>query len=170
MPITLTTNNSYATHAEFLSYMDRIPEVYKSAFIAADPFQREQALVWATQLLDANILWPSGSYRRLETQTLQFPRIGIIDQDGWLVDELTVPQFIKDATCQLAFELLKSDLTTEPTTGIRALTVGPISIDFDINHAHDVKVIPRSVWSLLLPYGGVLRGAARIRSVPLYRS
>lgn len=165
----LSNANSYVTAAEFAAYMDRIPSVYKTAFTEADVYTREHVLIWATSLLDNNIVYPSCSYRRFERQSLQFPRIGIIDQDGWLVSETIVPRFVKDATCQLAFELLKTDLSVEPTRGIQSVSVGPVSVQFDVNPSHQSRLIPRSVLVIVAPYGGVLRGSMMYRSVPLYR-
>ena len=164
--------NSYATAAEFATYMWRIPASYQAVFIAADVHLREQALIWATQVLKNNILWPDGSYRKYQHQALDFPRLNLVDQDGFLVGEASVPSGVKDATCQLAFELLKSDLSVEPTRGIDAITVGPISISFDTIHlsTNTPRYIPRSVMSCLYIYGAVLRGTPRMRAVPLYRA
>lgn len=160
--------NSYADEIMFAAYMDRIPDQYKANFLPSSTYQRKQYLVWSTQLLENNIIYPG--HRHHETQRLSFPRIGVIDSDGFYVNETTVPQFMIDATCQLAFELMNGNLLTEPTRGINSLSVGPISIDFDTNHANDPKIIPRSVLTILLPFNCYLRGSRRIRSVPVYRA
>lgn len=164
-------SNSLATAVEFATYMWRIPSSYQAAFIAADPYLREQALIWATHLLEVTIIWPYGSYRKYQTQALAFPRLNLVDQDGFLVGESSVPSLVKDATCQLAFELLKSDLSVEPARGLSGITVGPISLSFDVTHPSNstVRVIPRIVWTMLSPYGAVLRGSPRMHSAPLYR-
>lgn len=167
----LSNSNSYITAADFDLYMERIPDAYKADYLPIGVYIKEQLGIWSTQILDNNIIWPDCSYRRVAGQSLQFPRIGMYDPDGtYLFVESVIPQFIKDATCQLAFELLKSDLTVEPPRGLLGLRVGPIAINFDTNHAHDVRVIPRSVLSIVQPFGGRLRGARGIRTVPLYRS
>ena len=166
-----TNSNSYASAAEFLAYMWRVPAAYRAAFDTADVFLREEVLIWATHLLRVWTLWPCGSYRKYEHQALDFPRLNVVDQDGFLVGEASVPPLLKDATCQLAFELLKSDLNVEPARGLHSITVGPISLVFDTAHPFNTsRVIPRAVWVTLAPYGAVMRGTPRFRSEPVYRA
>jgi len=167
----VSNSNSYVTATMYYAYMDRIPTSYKAASLLLDQYTVEQLAIWATQGLDANIIWPSGTYRTNPYQALQFPRIGMYDADGvYILDYRAIPQFLKDATCQYMFELAKTDLSVEPPRGITSIKVGPIAIDFDKDHSNDPRVIPRSALSLVLPYGGVPRGSKRIRSLPLYRA
>lgn len=166
-----SNSNSYVTAAEIDAYMEHIPAAYLTTFATAGIFIKEQLAIWATQILEGGIIWPEHTYRLVPGQRLHFPCYGLLDQDGvYYINEHTIPYFVKDATCQLVFELFKTDLTLEPPRGLQSLRVGPIQIDFDTNHAHDVKLIPRSVMLLLWPWGCYLRGSARIKTMALYRS
>lgn len=167
----LATANSFITTAELDLYMERIPVMYLGTFPTVGIFIKEQLAIWATQLLNNGIVWQDSTYRLVPGQSLHFPCYGLVDPDGvYYIPERTVPPFVKDATCQLCFELYKTDLTLEPPRGLQSLKVGPIQLDFDTNHAHDVKLIPRSVLSILAPWGCYLRGTARIKTMALYRS
>jgi hypothetical protein len=163
--------NSYVTAAMFDTYVDRIPTVYKASYLLLDQYTKEQLAIWATQGIETNIIWPTGTYRSHPSQALQFPRIGMYDPDGvYILDYRSIPMFLKDGVCQYMFELGKTDLLVEPPRGITSIKVGPITLDFDKDHGNDPRAIPRSVFASFLPYGGVPRGSKRIRSVPLYRA
>lgn len=171
----LSTANSYCSVLEADVYLDRILDSYKTAWTNADEFMKQQALVWATSLLDQYIYFPSlqqisRSIRLSPSQALQFPRAGLLDYDGYVINERSVPSFMKNATAQMAFELLKGDRSVEPTRGIVSASVGPLSVDFDTNYAHGSRVIPRSVLSIVSQYGGCLRGRGGTYSVPLFRA
>lgn len=169
----LSTATSYASVEAADAYMERVVDTYRSAWLDADTFAKRQALVWATGLLDQWVYFPGtkwGTNRVKINQALQFPRYGIVDQDEYTVPSNIVPPFMIHATSQLAFELLKTDLSAEPLTGITSATVGPIAVDFDTNQAHKVRAIPRSVAVIVLPFGGVIRGSSGTKSVPLRRA
>lgn len=170
----LPNATSYASVEYADIYMDRILDAYKTVWLAADVFKKQQGLVYGTQLIDDYIYFPSmGNYKTLRnspSQILHFPRSGMIDYDGYTIENNVVPDFIQRATVQMAFELLKVDRTLEPTRGIVSASVGPLSVTFDQNYAHQTRVIPRSVSSIVAPYGGVVRGQSGLKSIPLYRA
>lgn len=171
----LSTATSYCSVEFADEYMDRVLDAYKAVWLAADPFQKEQVLVWATQLFDDYIYFPNDDqrYRTIRTnrtQALHFPRAGMSDYDGYVIDHRSVPEFVKRATAQMAFELLKADRVVEPTRGLLAASVGPLSVHFDPNYAHLTRVIPRSVSVIVAPYGGRVRGLPGLKSVPLMRA
>lgn len=171
----LSTATSYVSIEYSDTYMDRILDSYKAVWLAADTFQKEQALVWATQLFDDYVYFPNydQKYRNIRlsrTQALHFPRAGMSDYDGYVIDQRSVPEFVKRATTQMAFELLKADRVVEPTRGLLAASVGPLSVTFDPNYAHLTRVIPRSVIAIVAPYGGLIRGMPGLKSIPLMRA
>lgn len=167
----LSTANSYVTFEEARDYTFRILNSYRSAWLDLDQFQVEQLCIWATQLLDDWVYFP-GVFRLYQHQALNFPVTGLVDQFGVEVLHSPLPSFLKRATSQLAFELSKSDLVAEPTRGIAAASVGPLSVTFDVDHlgSNTPRVIPRSVAVIVIPFGGVVRGSSGIRSIPVYRS
>src|SRR5690242_2732295 len=100
MPLTLILEdgsarpdaNSYVTVDEADAYMERIPDSYRSAWLTADATQKTQVLVWATQLFDDYVYFPSSTSIRLSiAQALHFPRAGFVDYDGYVIPEHTVP-------------------------------------------------------------------------------
>ena len=113
---------SYATVLEFDIYMDRIPDEFKPGYLVADEFRKQQNLIRGTQLFDIYVYFPSvdayGYQRLTRTQALQFPRVGLVGPDGYLLNERSIPPFVKDAVCQLAYELDQTNLTVEPTRGV----------------------------------------------------
>ena len=166
----LTNSNSYVslTEADIISSVR--PDRYKTKWINADNFQKEQVLIWASQLLDDWIIWPG--VQATGDQAMLFPRSGVVNPDGYLLGSSTVFPFVKRAVVELAIQLLTEDLTTEPPSGLDSLRVGPIGLDFREGMSRQKPVIPRSVLSILWPYGCRLRGigSAAIGSIPLERA
>jgi hypothetical protein len=166
----LTNSNSYASLAEAEIILSVRPDRYKTKWLAADNYQKEQVLIWATQLLDEWILWPG--VQNTDEQALLFPRSGVVNPDGYVLGSYQVYPFVKRATVELALALLAADLTSEPPRGLDSLRVGPIGLDFNNQESKQQRVIPRSVMSILAPFGCRLRGVgnAAIGSFPLERA
>lgn len=137
------TFNCFVSLDDATDYM--YTRLYTSTWHTADLEERTAALLWATKLLDT-LSWKG---TRTETdQNLSWPRDGVTLEDG--LDELdstTVPQQIKDATAQLALELLSSD-TTAPTgtEGLSRIRVDVI--DIQIKSSDRTNWFSRSVRSL----------------------
>lgn len=165
---------SYVSVEEAEGLMDRIPDAYKASWLAMDEYQKQQVLVWGTQLFDDYIYFPCHPTQRVsQYQALNFPSYGVFNQDGYQVGTNAVPPFVKRATTALGAELSAANLLAEPIRGITSATVGPLSVTFDDNYAHQPNVIPRSIGGIVAPYCGVVRGASSatgIRAVPLYRA
>ncbi len=129
---------SYVTVAEADTYLEARPNV--TAWTLASATDRAVAVITATRLLTP-LSW-LGS-RTSRTQALAWPRTACVDPDapvgytGYRGDEsiyfdpAVVPARIKDATCELALEVLKAgtaDLATlDGDAGLVAKTIGPIS-------------------------------------------
>lgn len=164
---------SYASVEEADQIMDRVLDQYKAAWLEMDDYQKQQALVWGTQLFDDYVYFPCHPTQKVhQSQALYFPCYGVYNQDGYQVGYNSVPPFVKRATVTLAFSLGAADLTSEPIRGITSATVGPLSVTFDENYSHKPNVIPRSIGGIVAPYCGVVRGASSvgIRAIPLYRA
>jgi hypothetical protein len=166
---------SYVSVLDADLYLDHIPDALTTVWRNSSVFEKQQLLVWATQLLDQYVYFPNSSLaydnRRVsQGQALNFPRVGMVDADGYVIDSHSIPPFIKNATIQMSYELSKLDRTVEPTRGIVSASVGPLSVTFDENYSHSTRVIPRSVLAILAPFGGCLRGGLGIKSMPVYRA
>lgn len=156
MPLTLlstaggATSNSYASVAEATAYLEG--RLFAAAWTAATVAQQEQALVYATTLLDrerwrgAKGITSTGAL----TQALAWPRrwAGTLEQDApseWVAEffvdtatvyysSLTVPAPIVRATAELALELLKAG-DTDPfgkdgTRNVRRKTVDVLTTEY----------------------------------------
>lgn len=164
----LSNANSYASYAEAQEYVSSIPAAYKQAWPTAE-YEISQLLIFATRTIDNFVYFPCCT-QLSQFQALMFPLVGLVDQFGVAVNANPLPLFIKQATIQFAYELSKADLLQEPTRGISAATVGPLQVTFDTRQQNQRRVIPQSVASIVLPFGGVVRGTPGIRSVPMYRA
>lgn len=108
----LATANIYASAADGDDYHDG--HLYATAWTAATLANREKALVMATRLIDGQ--YQFNGVKATGTQALQWPREACRDadsEDGW-VESNVVPNAVRDATCELARELLIADRTAAP--------------------------------------------------------
>ena len=140
------TFNCYSTLAEAIDYHST--RLHNTAWSESGGNDKNKALMWATRQLDT-MRWRG--VRTDGTQNLAFPRKGLSyyesDSGGHdienydigmgfytkiVIDDTTVPQFLKDATAELAMYLLEGD-TTAPsgTEGFSRIKVD--SIDITIN-------------------------------------
>jgi len=113
----LATANTYISIADTDAYhLIRGNELWSDA----DENDKVVALVRATQYVDER--WVYQSVRFVATQALIFPRTTLYNQDGTDVSE-TVPQEIKDATCEYALQVLGDG------SGVVALSTTPDQSD-----------------------------------------
>ena len=151
------TANSYCTVAEGNTY--HLEHLYDTDWQGAADITKTAALVWATRLLDEQIIWDGA--QTTETQALRWPRGAILDQDGNEFDEDTIPQFLKNATAEYARYLIGANRTAEADTkGIRSVKAGELEVIFD---KYDrTGVIPPSVFSMIKAYGTKAKKLARV--------
>lgn len=138
--------NSYIDATEADAYFaDRLNSSEWDAALAHD---KDKALIQATQVIDfKNYLGSKTS----SAQALKFPRSGLTD-DGYAVDSATVPQKVKDATCELAIYLLQSDYTEpDDLSEFDSVKIGPLEIQTKNGGraANGGKQMPPFVKSLL---------------------
>ena len=159
--------NSYALLTEAETFMEA--RLNASLWTAATDDSKNRALVEATREL-TNLTYKGD--RADTTQALAWPRSFVYNPDSPVqdyYDNTIVPQRIKDATCELAFQFIKagtSDLAAlDPTVGIVSKTVDVLSTTYDVNRRPSgLRRFP-SVWryvkDLLLSTGPmvpVIRG------------
>lgn len=138
--------NSYATVLEADSYFDDRLDV--AAWISANPIQKAQALITATQYLnDLNWIGIAVS----DSQTLAFPRTGAYFEPRLgmdiSLDEVSVPNRIITATYELAYHFLNNDGLLDDTGTVENLSLGNISLQNIIN----ANKIPLHIKRLLKP-------------------
>lgn len=148
--------NSFVTLVEAQAYMDA--RLNGATWTAASTDDQNRALVEATREL-SNATWKST--RASTTQALSWPRWFVVNPDvPWagtvFYDSSVIPQRVKDATCELAFQFLKAgstDLAAQDTLqNITEKTVGPLTTRYNdpLNRAKGLARFPR-VMDLIRP-------------------
>lgn len=103
-----------------------------AAWTAANTATKEGALRLATQYLDA--MYGSRWFgRRInQTMSLDWPRYGVTDSDGWEVVSTAVPHQVESATAYVALKVVQGDtllpdVATAANVTSESVTVGPIT-------------------------------------------
>lgn len=157
--------NAYATLAAVSAALEG--RLHTESWDTADTATQEAAIAWATAILDA-LRWKGR--RATTTQRLRWPRSYVPDPDppydGYLPDpdlypystsswyylpNDAIPPFLVRATAELAFSLVADDRAADAETkGLRALSVGPLSLTFD--PADRRGPLPDEVRRIIKPY------------------
>jgi len=146
--------NSYCTIAEGTAYHETHP--YATVWEDAGDDERCRALQTATRLLDQWYEWTGVAVG--STQALLWPRIDVIGPNGYLEASDAIPTRLRDATAELARQLLAGDRTADSdieTQGLKSLKAGSVELAF--SGAAVGKVIPDAVAGFVSVYGR-LRG------------
>lgn len=105
MALTVTvggaTSDSYATLAEYEAYAEAVHNETFSGH--GHDAQHEAELRMAARYLDTFYTW-TGS-KRYQDQARAWPRLQELVVDGWPVSIDTIPQAIKDAQCEIAYQI-----------------------------------------------------------------
>lgn len=147
----LSTSNAYCTVAEADDFL--LSNIYATGWADADTTEAKvPALIMATRLLDEQVEWPG--YVDSLSQALLWPRQDVLNRNGRLyLDHLTIPTFLKQATAELARNILLEDRTSERSYGLASVKADVVDVVFD---KRDVKpILPPSVISLVQSYGTV---------------
>jgi hypothetical protein len=141
--------NSYASVAEADAYLAVRGDT--ATWTALTLGAKEAKLQWAAIYLDT--LTFKGT-RSTSTQALQWPRIGVWDRDGFEVDG--IPQALKNAQAEMAFQLIANDWTQGlgPVSN-ETLSVGSISLGPETH-----RPFPAAVLALLRPLLASVPGAS----------
>ena len=170
MPVTLNAvaadpaANAYCTLEEANLYV--AGHIASAKWDAATADERNRAIVTATALLDSTFIW-DGEPTTYE-QRLLWPRIGCAPAPAtsWLTTRFR--SSVKDATAELARQLLASDRTADndaEAAGLQSLSAAGISPTFQSGATS--KPIPDAV-TRMLAHLGTLPGSSF--SVPLVRT
>jgi hypothetical protein len=160
--------NSYATVAEADAY--HATRLHSETWLDATASEKTAALIMATRLLDAfysnpainhaigtvappkNTIWAWTGTASTSTQVLCWPRIGMLNRNGFAIDSAIIPQELKDAVSEFGWQLLGTDRTLDneiDSKGITQVTAGPITLKFKEDQYS--KVMPDAVQGLLVP-------------------
>lgn len=146
---TADATNSYCTEAEADDYF--ASRLYTDTWDDATSGNQNIALIQATRLIDQQMEWTGDPAD--EGQVLAWPRSGMYTQNGAEIPEDEIPDLLKQATAEVALQLLVGDTTgNSDTAGLRGLKVGPIELDFE-NGGPPRKVLPDQVLQMLSLWG-----------------
>ncbi len=98
-----TTANSYLSVDDADQYFENYGNT--STWTALDAADKEQALRFGTQFLETRFAAQWLGRKANKTQALAWPRCGI-HVDGYLLDDASLPQKLKDATAEAALRYL----------------------------------------------------------------
>ena len=122
--------NSYIDLTDAETYF--LHKIHAADWDAATDPTKTDALVSATAMLDRQ-QWIGAQTAPKPGQALDWPRTGVTDEEGTAVASDAVPQFMKDATCELALALIQ-DLTVQSNadtgSNIKALKAGSAEIHY----------------------------------------
>jgi hypothetical protein len=158
--------NSYETLEEADAYLAGRLDATAWTSLGVDDPKRAMAALTATGLLEAMFPHLPGT-RASADQRLRWPRVGVVDADGFAVTATAVPALVKEAQSELMLALLSSGDSagqSEMVARLRAMgiesgKVGPLSFKFASSSASsaygDASGVPSAVLNklrLLLAY------------------
>lgn len=144
MPLTLITTpgaadaNSYADLDEAAAYNES--RLYADAW--ADFDNKEAALIMATRLLDGLVIWTGAAASA--TQSLCWPRSGMLSRNGFAIPNDEIPTELKEACAEYARQLTVKDFSADDdviVSGIQSLRAGSVSLSFKDRSADAQKLI-----------------------------
>lgn len=124
------TGNSYATIATADTYLGDAARAL--AWSGLSTSEKARALISATRLLDKQC-WQGVKTNASPTQTMQWPRTGVMRADGTTVDPATVPLEIIDGMIELAFDLSQDtslEGSSSTASNIRRAKAGSAEVEF----------------------------------------
>jgi len=142
------TANTYCTLVEANAYYDM--RLHRTNWEGSYADEQNRALLMSTRILDEHFNWIGCKYT--VEQSLRWPRSSVLTPDGYDVDYTTIPQFLKNATAELAGYLIFEDKTVESDTkGFSRLKADVLEMVID--KTDRAGVIPDSVYNMLKFYG-----------------
>jgi len=114
MALTVGTN-TYVTLSEAETYADERDHLSTGWDTKTDD-EKEFALLISARVLDLSYQWKGSITDDTTPQDLAWPRQDVFDKENRELDKDTVPQRIKDAQVELAFQWVVSDQMTPPET------------------------------------------------------
>lgn len=137
MPTLITTPaaadaNSYASLVEANAYASG--HFYASGWFTAAEAKQEAALIMTCRILDAMPRAWTGAASTAE-QALGFPRIGMLNKNGFAIASGEIPVALKNAHSEFARQIVENAVDPTETSdivaqGITSVKVGPVAVTF----------------------------------------
>lgn len=112
----VVNTDTYTSVADADMYFSN--RLYSTAWAALSPSNKEASLRIAAKHLDLMYMWlgePTSS-----SQPMAWPRNGLYTRNGAEILNTTVPEDIKNAQCELAYQWAQSDQLTPPASSFTA--------------------------------------------------
>lgn len=146
------SSNSYSFLTEAETYHDT--RLHTLDWDNSNDPDKTIALIWATRLLDEWVDWYGSKVGLMDDQALRWPRYSVSDRDGEDFDFDIIPQFLKDATAELAKDLITEDVTADADTkGFSEMKIDVLMLKIDKVDRDATTVISDSVKAMVEPYG-----------------
>lgn len=155
----LSTSNAYVSLATCTDVY--IPENIHitDTWASLSTNDRSSCIIYATSLLDAEMSWIGT--KASSTQSLDWPRTSVYDENGYAVTSTDIPVFLQYACSYFAYDLSQSNRTAESSTlGFSRLDAG--SLRMDIDKYDRSETMPVSVYELIKFYGSKTNSQTRI--------
>lgn len=136
----------------------------------------ENYLMWATRLLDQRAVFPNSTRTDPDNQSLRWPRQYAYDREGDLIPDDIIPDQIKEATIEIAFNLF--DQQVDPSAGgssgsaggeIKRIKAAVVEIEYTEGTSTTTSPFPRGINDILYPLGSIA-GVGGSRGVPIRRA
>lgn len=104
-----SNSTSYVTVDEFNSYIENLPFIDETVA----PSKNNNTLIKKLLNISTNIIDQEhfiGQPTNLETQALEFPRVGITNKRGYQIADNIIPKQLKDAVCELCIFLYQNQI------------------------------------------------------------
>ena len=150
-----STANSFATVAEFKTYW--ASRGFNTVPLAASDDQIAAGLVQAGRLLNSSFDWVGAAVDA--TQSMTWPRSGMLTRNKFPLAITTIPQELKDCQCQLAGDLIIADREEDNEAaklGLTSVRAGSVALSFvdqisggsslDLQNASVRKQGPEFAW------------------------
>jgi len=168
----LSNANSYLTATEAEAILCVNPTAF-TAWSALDATQKDTFLVWASGYLDDYIDW--NGYKSVKTSGLRWPRCGVYDRDGCIINEDEIPDQLKQAVAEASVFLINNDAaasggqSSNLPEGIKRVKADVVEIEFFEDGSSDSKsgsdLLPVNIGYILRGLGKVITGKLRVGRV-----
>ena len=135
--------NSYITLGEANTYLS---DRYDNSVWMSEQY-RSSAIVTAARLLDSQLKW---LYCKTDSdQDMEWPRTGFAG-----VDDDVVPQKVKDAQAELAFDIVKNGALPEgfKDTSLKSLKAGSVELVYKNGSMKTSSMIPKHIRNMVVAY------------------
>lgn len=170
----IATANSYVTALEVTTILEVNP-TSSTAWAALDAQQQDDYAIWASGWLDDYMDWKG--YKTVKTSGMRWPRCGVYDRDGCLIDENEIPSQLKQATAETAVWLIGNDAASSGgessnlPEGIKRVKADVVEVEFFDDGSSDSQsgsdLLPVNIRFLLRALGYPIVGRTRV--VPAVR-